>query len=275
MAIRIISGVVGIALATFVIQTGGAVFGAATLLLMLAGWHEYAQAFRQKGMAPAYGSGMAAVIGFWSAAYFGKPALLSAAATLSALWMMLEAVLFHKKFSVPQALVSTAGVMYVGLSLAHLVLLRFWRAGETMATPAGEMEIGCAWFWIAMIGTWASDTFAYFSGSAFGRTKLCETISPKKTREGFYGGVLGTAVSVAAAGHSIGYPVPPMLALGVLIALVATMGDLVESVVKRYTGIKDSGVLIPGHGGVLDRFDSAMYVIPCVYYFLIMTEGFG
>ena len=274
MAIRVISGTIGIALAAFVIQTGGAVFGAAALLLMLVGWHEYAQAFRHKEIPPAYWSGMAAMAGFWGAAYLGKPELLSAAATLFALWLMLQAVLFHKRFSVPQALVSTAGVMYVGLSLAHLILLRFWHAGEIVATPVGPMEAGCAWFWIAMIGTWASDTFAYFSGFAFGRTKLCETISPKKTREGFYGGVIGTAASVAAIGHSIGYAVWPMLALGVAIALVATVGDLVESVVKRYTGVKDSGALIPGHGGVLDRFDSAMFVVPCVYYFLRIMEGF-
>ncbi len=274
MGIRVISGIVGIALATFVIQTGGAVFGAAVLLLMFTGWHEYAQAFRHKEIPPAYWSGMAAMAGFWGAAYLGKPELLSAAATLFALWLMLEAVLFYRSFSVPQALVSTAGVMYVGLSLAHLVLLRFWHAGETVATPIGVMETGCAWFWIAMIGTWASDTFAYFSGFAFGKTKLCETISPKKTREGFYGGVVGTAISVAAIGHSIGYAPLPMLALGVAIALVATVGDLVESIVKRYTGIKDSGTLIPGHGGVLDRFDSAMFVVPCVYYFLRIMEGF-
>ena len=126
-----------------------------------------------------------------------------------------------------------------------------------------------------MIGTWASDTFAYFSGFAFGKTKLCEELSPKKTREGFYGGVVGTAVSVAAIGHSMGYAVLPMFALGVAIALVATVGDLVESAVKRYTGIKDSGTLIPGHGGVLDRFDSAMYVIPFVYYFLRLMEAWG
>lgn len=274
MAIRIVSGVIGIAIAAFIVQTGGAVFGAAVLLLMLIGWHEYAQAFRHKEIPPAYWSGMAAMACFWGAAYLGRTDFLLAAVTLFVLWLMLLAVLFYRSFSVPQALVSVAGVMYVGLSLLHLMLLRFWHAGETLETPIGTMEAGCAWLWIALIGTWASDTFAYFSGFAFGKTKLCEPISPKKTREGFYGGVVGTAVSVAALGYSIGHPALLMAALGVVIALVATVGDLVESVVKRYTGIKDSGVLIPGHGGVLDRFDSAMFVIPFVYYFLRIMEGF-
>lgn len=274
MAIRIVSGVIGIAIAAFIVQTGGAVFGAAVLLLMLIGWHEYAQAFRHKEIPPAYWSGMAAMACFWGAAYLGRTDFLLAAVTLFVLWLMLLAVLFYRSFSVPQALVSVAGVMYVGLSLLHLMLLRFWHAGETLETPIGTMEAGCAWLWIALIGTWASDTFAYFSGFAFGKTKLCEPISPKKTREGFYGGVVGTAASVAALGYSIGHPALLMAALGVVIALVATVGDLVESVVKRYTGIKDSGVLIPGHGGVLDRFDSAMFVIPFVYYFLRIMEGF-
>ena len=132
MAIRIISGIIGIAIAAFIIQTGGAAFGAAVLLLMLAGWHEYAQAFRHKDLAPAYWSGMAAMLCFWGAVYFGRIEFLSAAATLFSLWLMLEAVLFYKKYSVPQALVSVAGIMYVGLSLVHLLLLRFWKARKRL-----------------------------------------------------------------------------------------------------------------------------------------------
>ena len=275
MAVRIVSGIVGITIAAFVIQTGGAVFCAAVLLLMLTGWHEYAKAFRHKEISPAYWSGMAAMTCFWGAVYLGRADLLAAAATMFSLWLMLQAVLFYRSFSVPQALVSVAGVMYVGLPFVYLILLRFWHAGETVPTLVGEMEAGCAWFWLAMIGTWASDTFAYFSGFAFGKTKLCEALSPKKTREGFYGGVVGTALSVAAIGGSMGQALFPMLVLGVAIALVATVGDLVESAVKRYAGIKDSGTLIPGHGGVLDRFDSAMFVVPFVYCFLRLMEAWG
>ena len=137
-----------------------------------------------------------------------------------------------------------------------------------VVTPLGEMHFGCVWLWVALIGTWASDTFAYFTGVTLGRHKLCEAISPKKTIEGVIGGVIGTAVTVTALGTALSVPLGIMAALGVAIALLATIGDLVESAFKRYTGIKDSGALIPGHGGVLDRFDSVMFVVPFVYHFM-------
>ena len=109
MLIRIISGVIGIAIAAFVVQTGGAIFAAAILLLMFLGWHEYAQAFRHKNLPPAYWSGMAAMACFWAAAYLGRTDFLLAAATLFSLWLMVLAVLFYRSFSVPQALSSLAG----------------------------------------------------------------------------------------------------------------------------------------------------------------------
>ncbi len=268
MLTRIITGVVGIALAAFIIQTGGQVFGIAVLVLMLIGWHEYAQAFRHFGQPLAYYSGAFFVAFLGTCAWLGNASEFLAIAVLATLWTMSQAVVFHRDFSVAQAVASVAGIVYVGFTFSHLILLRFWNAGTTMETSAGPMEAGCAWIWVALIGTWASDTFAYFTGSAFGRHKLCEAVSPKKTIEGFIGGVVGTMASVAGVGAFLSLPALPMAGLGLCIALAATIGDLVESVIKRYTGIKDSGVLIPGHGGVLDRFDSVMFVVPFVYYFV-------
>ena len=128
--------------------------------------------------------------------------------------------------------------------------------------------------WVMFIGTWASDTFAYFTGSAIGRHKLCPTISPNKTVEGFLGSVVGTTASVAALGAFFSLPIVEMAVLGFCISLLATLGDLVESVAKRYTGIKDSGNIIPGHGGVWDRFDSVLFTAPLVYYFVLIA-GLG
>ena len=268
MLTRILSGIVGIAIAAAVIQTGGAVFCAAAIVLMMIGWHEYAKAFAHMGQPLAYVSGMAAMLLMGGAACTAQVDLFCAAALSAILWVLSLAVFRHRSFSVPQAALSVAGIVYVGFTLAHLIFLRVPFFPWSMDTPFGKMEMGCVWLWVALIGTWASDTFAYFTGVTLGRHKLCEAISPKKTIEGVIGGVIGTAVTVAALGTMLPVPVWLMVGLGIAIALLATIGDLVESAFKRYTGIKDSGALIPGHGGVLDRFDSVMFVVPFVYHFM-------
>ena len=108
-------------------------------------------------------------------------------------------------------------------------------------------------------------------GSAIGSHKLCPTISPNKTVEGFLGSLVGTTASVAGLGVFFGLPVLEMAGLGLALSVLATLGDLVESVAKRYTGIKDSGNIIPGHGGVWDRFDSVLFTAPAVYYFAVLV----
>ena len=108
--------------------------------------------------------------------------------------------------------------------------------------------------WIFMV--WANDTFAYITGRLWGRTKLMPSVSPGKTWEGFVGGMLGAGI-VAAAVFG-----PRELGAGVAVAVLATLGDLTESAWKRRHGLKDSGNLLPGHGGILDRFDGFVYVAP-------------
>lgn len=191
------------------------------------------------------------------------------------LFALLLTVLLHGRIPVPDACASVAGIFYIGLPFGHLVMLRLWNDAQIM-TSLGTFDIGCALVWIMFIGTWASDSFAYFTGSAIGSHKLCSSISPNKTVEGFLGSVVGTTASVAALGHLFfSFPMVEMAGLGFLISIFATLGDLVESVFKRYTGIKDSGSLIPGHGGVLDRFDSVLYTAPLVYYFAYLTNLAG
>jgi phosphatidate cytidylyltransferase len=128
---------------------------------------------------------------------------------------------------------------------------------------------GFGWVVLAFTVTWANDTFAYFAGRAFGRHKLAERISPKKTWEGFAGGVLG---SVGGAVLISRWLVPELslaaaIALGAGGAALGPMGDLCESMLKRAAGVKDSGKLIPGHGGLLDRIDALLFVAPWVFAF--------
>jgi len=275
MLTRIVTGVVGIALATIVIQTGGAMFAGAVLLLAFGAWYEYCRAFNQKGYNPTQVTGMVLISAMWVGGWLGNEALLVGTTMLSVLTVMLLTVLNHDKFDVLSAVISVAGIFYIGLPFVHLVMLRFMGGDSVIATNLGDFSTGCALVWIALIGTWASDTFAYFAGCAMGKHKLCEKISPKKTIEGFIGGLIGTTASVAGLGVFFGLDVVTMAVLGFIICIVATLGDLVESVVKRYTGIKDSGNIIPGHGGIWDRFDSVLYTVPLVYYFMYVTKIAG
>ena len=274
MLTRIITGVVGIALAAFVIQTGGALFAGFALVLSILAWFEYARAFHRKGSNLTFLTGILGLFLLWGCAWLGNAEETMAVTTGIVLLILLESVLLHGRFSFEDAAVSVAGVLYFGYPFAHMVLLRFAGEGQTLMTPLGAFDFGCAMIWVMFIGTWASDTFAYFVGSAIGSHKLCPTISPNKTVEGFLGSVVGTTAAVAGLGVFFSLPVVEMAGLGFCISLLATLGDLVESVAKRYTGIKDSGNIIPGHGGVWDRFDSVLFTAPLVYYFVLIS-GLG
>lgn len=272
MIVRVITGIFGIALAAFVIQSGGWIFSAFALLLSLLGWYEFAAAFSRKGITTTFFTGLLGLVLLWGCAWLGNSEEFMAVSIFILLVVLLESVLFHGRISFDGACVSIAGIFYVGFPFAHLVLLRFFREGEFLSTQWGDFEYGCAMVWIMFIGTWASDTFAYFTGSLLGRHRLCPSISPNKTVEGFLGSLVGTTAAVSALGGLFfGLPLREMAALGLCISILATLGDLVESVMKRHTGIKDSGSLIPGHGGVLDRFDSVLFTAPFVYYFALLT----
>ena len=110
------------------------------------------------------------------------------------------------------------------------------------------------------VAIWANDTGAYLAGSTFGKHKLFPSVSPKKSWEGFVGGFIA---SVIAAGLLLGWK-PSSLVFGAVISIAATWGDLFESMIKRQVGVKDSGNIIPGHGGILDRIDSLLLVLPFV-----------
>ena len=131
---------------------------------------------------------------------------------------------------------------------------------------------------ISLCAAWLADSGAYFAGTFFGKTKLCPNISPKKTVEGVVGGVLSNGVIMLIIsfvydkilkGESVNYI--GVFIAGMLAAVIGLIGDLTASVVKRQTGIKDYGNIMPGHGGVMDRFDSVLLVAPFMYY--MTTQG--
>ena len=147
------------------------------------------------------------------------------------------------------------GLWYLPLLLSHVISLRL-------------LEQGRAWIFLTLLAIMGCDTLAYFIGSRFGRRKLYPAISPKKTVEGALGGLVGAILGVLLIGSSM---LPQLgwldiIFLGLLLGTAGQLGDLFESFLKRACQVKDSGSIIPGHGGILDRLDSLLFAFPLAYY---------
>jgi phosphatidate cytidylyltransferase len=151
------------------------------------------------------------------------------------------------------------GVLWIGFLFAHVVLIRgFDYRGEHL--------------YALLAAIWLGDTAAYLTGRAFGRTKLAPWISPGKTVVGLFGGLAGGVLGIIVVDWSVGLDLQrpiDAIVLGVLLGFAGVAGDLAESALKRGAGVKDSGALFPGHGGVLDRFDSLLFAAPVMYYYLV------
>lgn len=185
--------------------------------------------------------------------------LLMAAAvfTLYLLYLFAVAVLRQGRMRFAEVAEVFTGVLYITLSFASLSLLRH-------KTPEGGYL-----YLLVFFGAWVTDTFAYFTGRFFGKHKLNPVISPKKTVEGSVGGIVFCILSFAAFGlvmqfgkwhFTVHYPL--LLLTGLLCSVVSQVGDLITSLIKREHGVKDYGKIFPGHGGVLDRFDSVLAISP-------------
>jgi len=154
------------------------------------------------------------------------------------------------------------GPLYVGLLLGHLSLIRSTLEGRE-------------WTLLLFFTIWMGDIAAFYTGLSIGKHKLYPEISPNKTIEGAIGGTLGCFMVVAAAKvfYMNQLSVVDVAVLSIGIAVMGQLGDLCESMFKRAAGVKDSGNIIPGHGGVLDRFDSVLFAAPFLYYYLVFIKG--
>ena len=172
-------------------------------------------------------------------------------------------VLFSEEHNPLDGLITVFGVFYVGFFLAHIVFMDQFPERRDLV-------------WMCLFTALVTDIFAYFGGYLFGKHKLAPIISPKKTVEGAIVGVVGCTVFCLLCGFL--YPEVSTfecLFMGVIGSLAGQAGDLTASAFKRKTGIKDYGNLIPGHGGVLDRFDSVIFTIPFIYYTSLICFTLG
>jgi len=164
----------------------------------------------------------------------------------------------------PTAAFNILAYLYVPWMLGYFILLRYYPDGN----------LGLITLSLPILATFATDTGAYFVGRSLGRHKLAPTVSPNKTVEGSIGGVIAAFLTLTIYTWIIQGVFPfghgELLIFSVLISLAAQLGDLTESMIKRYCGVKDSGEFLPGHGGILDRLDSLIFTIPLTYYLLVI-----
>jgi len=241
----------------------GGVWGVAALasvIGVLAGV-ELTTITRRDRRAPDTVAGLAAIAALpLVTARFGADGIASVFAALA-----VGALVWHVAFRslrLADTAITVFGVAYVGLAFAHLVLLR-------------QLTDGVSLCLVMVLGVWANDVFAYLAGSTFGRTPMAPRISPKKTWEGFAAGTLATTLVWTVAGTILTDLAPGLLiTVGIAASLAAAIGDLAESRIKREMMVKDSGRLLPGHGGFLDRFDSFI-LVTVVTYHVLASAGVG
>lgn len=195
--------------------------------------------------------------------FFG---ILFALSFIIVMYMLTVSVFSGKDFTVETAGLSGSSTVYITVGLSSLVLLR-------------DMPFGAYIYFLPFIISWMTDTFAYFSGYLFGKHKLIPEVSPKKTVEGSVGGTFFAVVFTLAYGFVIGEITGAevqYLSLGIVatvVSLLSQCGDLIMSLIKRKYGIKDYGKLFPGHGGVLDRFDSIIMTAPIIYFLTTLVPS--
>ena len=165
----------------------------------------------------------------------------------------------RRTWSLTDSIIILFGTAYIGWMLSHLILLR-------------GLEGGIALIFFVFLVTWASDTAAYYVGSSFGTHKLAPRMSPGKTIEGAIAGLVGSVLmaGIAKFGFMPWLDLKDCLIVGLLLGSIGQAGDLFESRLKRHAGVKDSGTILPGHGGLLDRVDSLIFTAPVFYYYVML-----
>jgi phosphatidate cytidylyltransferase len=178
------------------------------------------------------------------------------------IYMLVQIVFRYKELKLEDIAITLLGLIYIPFLLSFILLVRL-------------MDNGYELSWVAFIGAFSTDTFAYFIGKFFGKKKVLPEVSPNKTVAGCIGGVIGGIICVTLYGAlyinnvtSLNVNIYHYIIIGLLCGIVAQLGDWTASAIKRSVNIKDFGHIMPGHGGILDRIDSLLFVAPAVYFYI-------
>ena len=262
MAKRLISMGFGLLILFFVMFSNSIyVFNIALTIVALIGIYEFYNAFKNKKVHPISMLGYIITLGlfFVNDDYENIRRVLIFILPILMLLLFVKSVFSNMKTNIQDIMVTTFGIIYIPFFLMFLSLTRQLDNGEYLV-------------WFIFTGAWVTDSFAYLIGSKFGKHKFSK-ISPNKSIEGAVSGALATAIfygiySYYLSNIGLELNIVGMIIVGLIISFISQIGDLAASAIKRYCEIKDFGSIMPGHGGVLDRFDSIIMIAPFVYMFL-------
>lgn len=252
---RVLSAAIGVPILIAVVWYGGVALLALTTALMLLGVREMSSMFSRIDLQVPLILVIPGCLFLALTAYQYKVGYPAEIVVLLLMFYLVAMLVAYPRLSPLDVAVSFFSTIYVGL-LLYIYLL-------------STLPNGWIWLIIMLICTWSNDTAAYFVGRRWGRRRLAPELSPGKTVEGSIGGLLvGLLAAWVVTLYYTQLPMELVLLLGLAIGVAGQAGDLVESAIKRQTGVKDAGNLIPGHGGILDRFDSILFTAPLVYYYV-------
>ncbi len=257
---RLLSGIVLVAVALALIITGGPVLLVGTLFISLIGLFEFYRVFQIHNRLLGYVGYVACALYYGAISYLPQGLLIPI--LIGALIVILAVYVFcYPKYETKEFMASYFGIYYVGVMLSYIYQTRMMEGK------------GAYLVWLIFLCSWGCDTCAYCVGVLFGKHKMAPVLSPKKSIEGAIGGIVGSALLTLLYTYifrsQIGIDTREMviLSLGACLgAFISMIGDLAASAIKRNNNIKDYGKLIPGHGGILDRFDSVIITAPIIFY---------
>ena len=256
---RLISGIVLVALAILLVTKGGVLLYCVTAAISLIGMFELYRVMGIEKKAPGI-AGYLACLGYYGLVWFEGQHYVTLLAIAALMVLMSIYVFTFPKYGTEQITVAFFGIFYLGIMLSYLYQVRAMADGKYLV-------------WLIFLSSWGCDTCAYCAGMLLGKHRLAPVLSPKKSIEGAVGGVVGAALlGVIYAAATQGKMAEYALICGVG-ALISMVGDLAASAIKRNQNIKDYGKLIPGHGGILDRFDSVIITAPVIYYLAKLILG--
>lgn len=260
---RLISGVILMVVTILLVVLGGDFLFVASLIISLIGMMELYRIININKKALGFVGYIAGIL-YYLLLYFNWQQYRLMLAIFFLMALLLIAVFRYPEYKTEQIALAYMGLFYVTIMISYIYQVRM-------------LEDGALLVWLIFIGAWGSDTCAYCVGMLFGKHKLAPKLSPKKSIEGSIGGILGAALIGFIYASifrdqitDIGNPQLAFTIIGAASSILSQIGDLAASAIKRNYDIKDYGNLIPGHGGILDRFDSILFTAPIVYYLAVL-----